>query len=461
MIYEKKLKNEIKMLGIPILIEQILITSMGVINTMLASNLEGNEGMNVVSAISMIDQFSYLFIAMFSALAVGGTVVVAQYIGRMDEDRASEVAFQAIVAGTLVALALSIILSILNVPLVTFIYQSVDSQVIGFGIRYFAITLLSYPFLAITLIGNGVLRGAGDSKTAAISNVLMNILNIMFTYYLLYVIDLGVTGAALGISLARFFGAVYVLRIMMSGKKKIKMPSWVSYRPNFIYLKQLVYVGIPAGIESMIFNFGKLFTQIFIGGMGTIALSSNSIAGSIMVLINIPGTTLSTVATTIIGQEIGRGDGERARGTLMYLTKFATICLTVFAALSIPLAGFLVGLYTDNTEVIAYTTRLIILNAFATPLWAFSFVLPGGLKGAGDGKYTMTTAIIGMWAFRVAFGYVLGVVFKLGVAGIYIGMYIDWAVRGIMYYLRLRGDKWLNHHLIEDEVKEQETTATC
>ena len=80
-------------------------------------------------------------------------------------------------------------------------------------------------------------------------------------------------------------------------------------------------------------------------------------------------------------------------------------------------------------------------------VWAISFVLSSGLKGAGDTRYTMMTAFIGMWIFRIGLGYILGIVFGMGILGIWIGMYIDWLVRGTMYSLRLRGNKWIMHRV--------------
>ncbi|MFR7897602.1 MATE family efflux transporter [Turicibacter sanguinis] len=447
----KRLKKEIMLLGIPILIEQILNTTMGMMNTMLSSNLKGQEGINVVSAISMIDSFSYLFISVFTALAIGGTVVVAQYMGRGDCQKANEAAKQGVMSATFISILITIFLFIFNAPLIRLIYNSVEPQVMEYGIKYFGIVLLSFPFMAITLIANGVLRGAGDTKTAAISNVIANIFNIGLTYLFLYVFEWGIIGAALGISLARAIGASYVLWILMSGKKVLKLEKLHHYKPNFKFLRQIFYVGVPAGVESIIFHLGKLLTQVFIGGMGAIAMSSNSIANSIINLINIPGNALTTVSTTIIGQEIGRAEYDEARKSLSYITRFATICLVILGALSIPTAWYLVALYTDHEAVMDYATKLIQLNALATPIWAFSFVLPGGLKGAGDGKYTMKTAITGMWVFRVGLGYLFGVVLKWGVYGIFIAMFVDWAVRGTLYMIRLRGDKWLSHRLTDDE----------
>ncbi len=189
-------------------------------------------------------------------------------------------------------------------------------------------------------------------------------------------------------------------------------------------------------------------------------MSSNSIANSIINLINIPGNSLTTVATTIVGQEIGRKETALARDPLRFITRFGVVCLVILGAFSIPTVWYFVALYTDNSEVLSYATRLIQLNALATPIWAFSFVLPGGLKGAGDGKYTMMTAIIGMWMFRVGLGYLFGVVLGWGVAGIFIAMFVDWAVRGILYVIRLRGDQWLNHRFMDEEETKLNITVT-
>ena len=454
----KRLKKEIIVLGIPILIEQILTTTMGMMNTMLSSNLEGDVGIHVVSAISMIDSFSYLFISVFTAFAMGGTVVVAQYVGRNDYAKANEATMQGIISTTFISIFIMILLLVFNRPLIQLVYHGVEPQVMEYGITYFSIVLFSFPFIALTLMANGILRGAGDTKIAAISNVVANIFNILLTYLFLYVFKWEIVGAALGISLARVIGTLYVMWILIKGKKAIQFGKIQLYRPQFNYLRQIFYVGVPAGIESVIFHLGKLLTQVFIGGMGAIAMSSNSIANSIINLINIPGNSLTTVATTIVGQEIGRKETALARHTLRFITRFAVVCLVILGAFSIPTAWYFVALYTDNPEVLSYATRLIQLNALATPIWAFSFVLPGGLKGAGDGKYTMMTAIIGMWVFRVGLGYLFGVVLGWGVAGIFIAMFVDWAVRGILYVIRLRGDKWLNHHFIDEDEKELEAT---
>ena len=139
---------------------------------------------------------------------------------------------------------------------------------------------------------------------------------------------------------------------------------------------------------------------------------------------------------------MGRGESKKAESALSYITKLSTIALVVIAIIFIPFARNIVSLFTTNKEIIHLAAVVLIVNSVCIPLWSISFVLPSGLKGAGDVKYTLVTAIIGMWLFRITLGYLLGVVLKFGLIGVWLGMVIDWAVRGSLYYIRFKKGKW-------------------
>ena len=112
----------------------------------------------------------------------GGTVVVAQYVGRNDYAKANEATMQGIISTTFISIFIMILLLVFNRPLIQLVYHGVEPQVMEYGITYFSIVLFSFPFMALTLMANGILRGAGDTKIAAISNVVANIFNILLTY---------------------------------------------------------------------------------------------------------------------------------------------------------------------------------------------------------------------------------------------------------------------------------------
>lgn len=446
----KFVRKDVFNLTIPIFTEQLFVMSMGMINTIMA----GNIGKEAVSAIGMVDSINNIFIAFFSALAIGGTVVVAQFIGQGNVKLANESMKQVLYSGILIAFGITLFTWIFRGQLIDLLFGSADDTVIKDTHTYLNITLFTYPLIALDLICNGILRGAGDSKTPMKISIFMNFLNVILSFMLIYGINindgiininvhgLGIKGAALGIAIARIIGAIIVLAVLLSGTRIIKLTKLTEFRFNKNLLKPIFNIGIPASVESLLFNCGKLITQIYIVDIGTIAIASNAITVSVSNMLNIPGNALSIAATALVGQYMGRRKIDEADRCLSYMTKLSTAALISVGIVFIPFAKFIASLYTRNIEIIDLTTRLLIINGLAMALWAISFVLPAGLKGAGDAKYTMITSIVGMWIFRITFGYILGIPLGLGLIGVWIGMYTDWIVRGILYIIRFRQGKW-------------------
>jgi len=446
-------------LALPIIAEQAFIMVMGVVNSIMAGHL----GKEAVSAVGMVDSVNNIFIAFFSALAVGGSVVVAHYVGQGNARKANEAAGHALLSGIATAVFITLVVFIFRYTLVKILYGSAEQAVMNNAFIYLNITLPTYPLIALTSIAFGVLRGAGDSKTPMKITILMNLLNVMFSYTLIYglkignayfhitIPGLGIRGAALGIAVSRTVGAVLIMFTLFKGSKLIKFAVDRTFRLDFGLLRSIFGIGIPASIESLLFNGGKLITQVFIVGMGTASIAANYIAGSVFGIINIPGAALSIAATILVGQYMGRGESETAKDTLMYLVKLTSLCLLLVGAIVFPFAGFISSVYTNSRDVIEISTGLIRTAVISMPiLWAVSFVLPAGFKGAGDAKYTMLVSIFGMWAFRITLGYILGVPLKMGVMGVWIGMYFDWLVRGTLFYTRLRRGKWKENVVIRD-----------
>lgn len=441
----KWIRKDVFDLTIPIFMEQLFVISLGMINTMMA----GHIGKEAVSAIGMVDSVNNIFIAFFSALAVGGTVVVAQFVGQHNIKKANEAMKQALYTSVLISLVITVVIFILKKPLIAILFGSADPMIIHNASIYLQVTLLTYPLITIDLVANGILRGAGDTRTPMKITIFMNIINVILTYLFINVFEMGILGAALGIAIARIAGGIIIMIVMIRGSKLLKLRKFKEFKFDSEYLKPIFGVGIPASIESLLFNGGKLITQIYIVDMGTIAMASNTIDNSIATLMNVPGNSLCIAATALVGQRMGRREKKEAENILWYVTKLATFALTIVGLLFLPIAGFITRLYTNDTAIIHLSTNLLRINSLFIPSWAISFVLPSGLKGAGDGKYTMVTSMIGMWLFRIIFGYFLGITFGFGLIGVWFGMYIDWAVRGILYVIRFKSGKWENHVLVK------------
>ena len=453
------IRKDVLKLALPVIAEQAFIMVMGVINTIMAGNL----GKEAVSAIGMVDSINNIFIAFFSALAVGGTVVVAQYYGQRNYGKANEAARHTVFAGILFSLFITVLLFIFRNNVVMLLFGSAERQVLENSLIYLEITLFTYPLIALTSVACGVLRGVGDSKTPMKVMIFMNFINIVLSYVFIYGLNIqndhfnisipgnGVKGAAYGIAAARVIGALLIGFVLLNGSKIIKLKLDRHFRPEWSMLKSIFGIGLPASIESLLFNSGKLITQIFIVGMGTASIAASAIASSVFGLINIPGSALSIAAITLVGQHMGKGESEEAQSTILYLTKATSLCMLVICLITFPSARLLASAFTTNADVIPIAVSLIRTSLLSVPLlWAVSFVIPAGLKGAGDAKYTLFVSIFGMWAFRVSLGYILGIPLGFGVVGVWFGMYIDWLVRGMFFYIRLKRGKWKNNIVIKE-----------
>jgi Na+-driven multidrug efflux pump len=213
-------------------------------------------------------------------------------------------------------------------------------------------------------------------------------------------------------------------------------------------------IGIPAGIESLMFSGGKLITQAYIASLGTVAMASNYVASACAGFLQLPGAALQIACTTLVGQAMGRNAPAEARTMIKYTTFAASFCLLVTGGIAFPLAGWLTRAFTADQAVIDTSAWLLRLILLVSPfLWATSFLLPSGLRGAGDTKYPMVVSIVGMWIFRISLGWVLAYPAGLGVVGVWLAMFVDWAVRSVFFLARLAGKAWQKHTVHQERLR--------
>lgn len=437
--------REITPLAVPILFENMCVLLMGVLSTFLVSWL-GKEAM---AGVGLADSFNMVIIAFFAAVDLGTTVVVAFSLGKLNPKRARAATRQSLALMTVIAVLLALGIEFYGQDIIDVIAGSAAPQVKILALSYLKMTAWSYPAAAIALIGSGALRGAGNTKIPMLINGGMNILNIIISTILIYGVfswhGLGFIGAGLGLTITRYIGAaavIYVLMIGFNPALKISLKSYF-YRLDTGILMEVLGIGIPASIESVLFNGGKLLTQVFVAGMGTDVIAGNFIAFSIASLINLPGNALGSASTIIVGTRLGKRQRSQAERQLKHIFWLSTLGLSLIAFLTVPFAGLLARFYTREEDVIHVVKILIWLNAAFMPFWSASWVLPAGLKGARDARFTMWVSLLGMWGCRIVAGYTLGIVLGFGVVGIWLGMFLDWIVRGLFFYWRLASGRWL------------------
>ncbi|NLO35029.1 MAG: MATE family efflux transporter [Clostridiaceae bacterium] len=447
----KRLAGTVGKMSLPVLVEQFFIVIMGVVNTMLASNM----GKEAISAIGMIDTISNIMISLFSALSIGGTVIVAQYTGQKDTVKASQSAAQALLSNFVIATGLALILMALRTLIINALYGDAEALVLDYANQYISISLWSYIPIAMISVSFGILRGSGDTRTPMRISIIMNLCNVLFSYVLIYGLDIrrgqlalvvpafGVRGAAIGLTAARTIGMLLVLIPLLNGSKRIRLTQLTLFRPRWDLLRSIFRLGIPASAEQLMFQGGRLITQTYIVRLGTVALAANTISISVNSLLMVPGNALAIAATALVGQQIGAGRFKEARKQLNFLTLAASAAMGLISLIMLVVKNPVIALYTQDAEISRLVSVMILSSLIVQPfIWSTSFITPAGLRGAGDIRYTMVVSMVSMWLLRILLGYVFAVILPWGVLGVWIAMYVDWLCRSILFVRRVQRDEW-------------------
>ena len=424
---------------VPLVIEQLLAVPIGMADTVMVTSV----GEAAVSGISLVDSINILFIQVFSALASGGAIVTAQYLGRQERKNACIAAKQLLYATTALAAIIMAVALIFHRALLRLIFGNIDPAVMENAIVYFQLSAVSYPFLAVYNAGAALFRSMGNSKVSTLVSFLMNVVNIGGNAVLIYGFHWGVAGAATASLVSRAMAAVIMLVLICHKNNPIHIEKVWKPELHFDMIRRILKIGVPNGVENGMFQIGKLIVQGLVATFGTSAIAANAIANTIASFINTPGTAIQLGLTTVVGQCVGGRDYEQA---VYYTRKLLWLTYGLMGVLNIAVflvAGPLVGLFHLSAAAAADARAVLYTFTVASILiWPLSFSLPNALRAAGDARFTMIVSMVSMWVFRIGFSYLLGGAAKMGLMGVWVAMYIDWLVRSIVFTIRFARGKW-------------------
>lgn len=437
--------SDLLKLLIPLMIEQLLASLMGMVDSVMVSNV----GPTAISAVSLVDSINILIIQIFSALAAGGTILCAQYMGKNKVQEANRSAKQLVFVITFIAVILTIFCLAARNPLLRVIFGKVESGVMSDSLVYFFYTALSFPFIALYNAGASIYRAQKNTRLPMTISVISNFINILGNGLLIWGFQMGVKGAAISTLVSRIFCAVMVMAFLRKESNQICLRNYLKIRPEWSLIRKILQIGIPSGIENGMFQFGKLAIQSTVATLGTIAIAAQAMTNILENLNGILAIGIGIGLMTVVGQCIGAGRKEEA----IYYVKKLSIWGEVVMILSCLGVFFLVRPITVLGGMEAESARMCIEMVAAITIikplaWILSFIPAYGMRAAGDVKFSMITSCITMWLCRVTLCIILCRFFGFGPMGVWIGMFTDWIVRGIVFTLRFHSRKWLNHKII-------------
>ena len=439
-------RQQLIALLLPLIAEQALSVSIGLADTLMVSSV----GEAAVSGVSLVDSFNTLMIQIMSALATGGAVVTSQYIGRREPKDAQRAAAQILFILSSFSCLVAAVVIVGRHAILRGIFGSIEADVMRYAETYFLLSALSYPFIGLYNAGAALFRAQGNSKISMMSSLVMNVVNIGGNAILIYGFGMGVMGAALASLVSRAIACAAVLYLLQRPACPLRVEGLHALAPQGRLIRQILRVGIPAGIENGMFQIGKLSVSSLTSTLGTAAIAANAVANTTTTFLNIPANAVGMAALTVVGQCLGAGEKDQAVSYSRRLMLFA-YCGAWFMNLSAFLFAnkFALGLFSLSPEAYAMALEVMVwFNIVSLFIWPSSFTMPNILRAAGDARFTMTVSIISMWAFRVGFCYLCVLAFHGGLLAIWMGMYLDWAFRSLCFFVRFVRGRWLEQHVI-------------
>ena len=417
-------RKDLTKLLAPLIVEQILAVLVGMVDVMMVAAV----GEAAVSGVSLVD-----------SLATGGAVVSAQYLGKKQSENACRAAGQLVGVTTVLSLVVTTAALIGNRHLLGAVFGKVETAVMNDAVIYFGITALSYPFIAVYNSCAALFRSMGNSRISMVISIVMNTINVVGNAVCIFGLHMGVAGVAYPTLAGRMVAAVLMVCLIQKPDNIIRINRLSELRPNLHMIRNILSIGIPNGLESGMFQFGKIALQSLVSSLGTAAIASYAVASNLVTLLYLPGNAIGLGLITIVGQCIGAGEKGQAKQYTRQLTGINYAILLVLCTVMIVFGGQLVGIYQLSPEASAISKQMITAHSIAMVVWPLAFTIPYTLRASLDAKFTMAVSVFSMWVFRIAFAYLFVRVFQLGVMGVWYGMFIDWIFRAAVFSLRFHG----------------------
>ena len=413
----------------PLLIEQLLAVLVGMVDVLMVSFV----GEATVSGVSLVDSVNHLIIMVLFALTTGGTVVCAKYIGRKDYETAKKSAAQLLLVTTASMVFLSLIFLLKGGYVLRCLFGTVSPEVMKDAEVYMFFTAASFPFLAVYHAASSIFRADGNTKLSMLVSLGMNVMNIAGNALCIFGLGMGVEGVAIPTLLSRIAAAAAICFFLQAPDNRLRISGLSLFRPDGGILRQIFSIGIPASVESALFNMGKVMLQSLVSTLGTASIAAYAVAGSLANYLYLPGAALGTAITTVVGQCTGAGEPGQAKSYTKLLILMDYLMLLPVCTAMIAGRGFWVSFYHLSPYSAYLSENLLLSHSIAMLIWPVAFLLPYYYRATGRAAFSMVVSVFAMMVFRIGFAYIFVVLLDKNVLWIWYAMFIDWIFRLLVF----------------------------
>ncbi len=425
-------------LSIPSILAQISATIMFFID----ASMVGHLGARASAAIGLVETTGWLMGGLASAANMGFSVQVAHAIGANDFERARRVLRQSLICCLIWSLVMTVIGLAISWPLPHWLGGADD--VCHDASVYFAIICFCGIFFQMEGLAGSMLKCSGNMKIPSILNIAMCVMDVVFNYLFIYVLDMGVKGAAMGTGVAMLITSVLMLYFLFYRSSIFKGER---FRLRFSAIegdvvKNAFRIGGPMGLQHMLMGSAQVVSTLIVAPLGTIAIAAHSLAITVESLCYMPGFGIAEAATTLVGQSFGAGKRLLTKQFAYMSTALGIGVMTMMGVMMWIFASELMTIMTPVDEIIMTGAHCLRIEAFAEPMFAAAIVCNGIFVGAGDTLRPAIMSLASMWGVRLTLAALLASTY--GLAGVWTAMAIELTFRGLMFLIRMVHGKWLD-----------------
>ena len=445
-IRQENIRRRLFKLAAPIFIETLLIMMLGAVDVIMLSRHSDNS----VAAVGVVNQIIVLTFLIFEVINLGTSVLCSQYLGAKMHKNVVQVVGVSLLMNLVVGVSVSLFLFGMNETILQ--WMGLTPELMKDGTDYMRIVGAFAFFQAISLTLSASLRSANKAIYPMMVTVVVNILNILGNYTLIFgefgFPEMGVEGAAISTAFSR--GVSMVILFIILFRKHIRKFPLAYFRPfPFKELKNLLKVGLPSAGEQLSYSSSQVVITYFINALGMEALAARTYSVNIIMFSFLFSIAIAQGGAICIGHLIGEKRPHAAFLLGKYVMKksvLITVCLSLITALMGP---FIFGWLTTNEQIIRMGVTILAIDVILEIGRPINIFATNALRAAGDVNYPFYLGLVVMWSVAVGCGYLFGVHWGWGLAGMWVAFLLDENIRGIVFVRRWYGMKWVKKSFVK------------
>ena len=428
------------MLSIPMVLEMAMESLFALVDAFFVAKVSPDA----VATVGLTESVITLVYAVAIGISTAPVAMIARYIGEKNQAGASRVAKQAMY----MAIGVSITLGIPGVIFADDILRLMggSEELIASGVNYTRLLFGSNVVIMLLFLLNGIFRGAGDAAYAMRALWLANGINIIldpiFIHGLGPIPAMGVTGAAVATTIGRGIGVSYQLYVLFGGRGTIKLRAG-GWKLDWDILRRLGRIASSGAMQYIIASASWIFLMRIIATFGSEAVAGYTIAIRLIIFTLLPAWGLSNATATLVGQNLGAKEPDRAIRSVNIAAVMAGIFLGIISVFYLIFTPEFIRFFDDTPAVVEAGVTALRIFAIGYVLYGFGMIYSQAFNGAGDTRTPMIINVISFWITELPLGYFLGITMGLGVAGVTWSIIAGETMLTLLAYILFRKGRWL------------------